>query len=57
MAGLLGRKEPRHILLDETAEATHLLDDLPKEEKDEFMSFPIYNFYKKSVEETQNGQA
>lgn len=45
------------ILLDETAEATKLLDDLSKEERDEFMSFPIYNFYKKSVEETQNGQA
>lgn len=45
------------ILLDETAEATKLLDNLPKEERDTFISFPIYSFYKKTMEKTQNGQA
>ena len=44
------------ILLDETAEATKLFDNLPKEERDTFISFPIYSFYKKTIEKTQNGQ-
>lgn len=43
------------ILLNEQDEAERLLNQMPQEKKDEFMSFPIFKFYTKSKEEKDNG--
>ena len=43
------------ILLDEYIEAQKLLNELPQKDKDEFMSFPIYSFYRKFQEKADNG--
>ena len=42
------------ILLDEHDEAKSLLDTMPKDAKNEFISYPIFKFFLKG--ETQNGQ-
>ena len=43
------------ILLNEQDEAERLLNEMPQEEKDEFMSFPIFKYYTKSKEDKDNG--
>lgn len=43
------------VLLNEQDEAERLLNEMPQEEKDEFMSFPIFKFYTKSKEDKDNG--
>ena len=43
------------ILLDEQLEAEYLLGAMSQNEKNEFMSFPIFHFYTKLTEEKNNG--
>ena len=45
------------ILLNEQDEAKKLLQKMDIEAKKEFMDYPIFNFYTKTKEDTNNGQA
>lgn len=43
------------LLLDEQDEAEKLLQEMPKEVKEDFMTYPIFRFYTKSKEDNKNG--
>lgn len=44
------------LLLDEQEEAEKLLQEMPEEVKEDFMSYPIFRFYTKSKEDEDNGE-